>query len=293
MTEPHRDPNTQWDIASSVGLTALAVAAGRAIETRRPDPLVHDPYAGPLVEAARSGLPAEMGDLDAEMQRHFEESSYMGVRSRFFDEFFTSATADGIRQVVILASGLDTRPQRLDWPAGTAIFEIDQPLVLQFKEQVLGQQGATTTGEHHPIQVDLRDDWPNALLEAGFDRTKPTAWLAEGLLPYLPAAAEAQLLRTIHEFSAPGSQMSLECTRDRAQITTGRTGQLTRDAGMDLSRLFNFEPRPEPDEEMTGRGWKVRRDRSDVAAESYGRQLSEFERELSDSQYFLTGSLPE
>ena len=279
----------QWDIVSSVGFTALAVAAGRAVETERADRLVRDPHADALVQAARANLPDDSPLNDGSLTEHV--SSYVGVRSRYFDEFFTSATADGIRQVVILASGLDTRPQRLDWPADTAIFEIDQPLVLQFKEQVLRQQGATTTGEHHPIQVDLRDDWPNALLEAGFDRTKPTAWLAEGLLPYLPAAAEAQLLNTIHEFSAPGSQMSLECTRDRAQITTGRTGQLTRDAGMDLSRLFNFEPRPEPDEEMTGRGWKVRRDRSDVAAESYGRQLSEFERELSDSQYFLTGAL--
>ena len=293
MTEPHRDPNTQWDIASSVGLTALAVAAGRAIETRRPDPLVHDPYAGPLVEAARSGLPAEMGDLDAEMQRHFEESSYMGVRSRFFDEFFTSATADGIRQVVILASGLDTRPQRLDWPADTALFEIDQPLVLQFKEQVLGQQGATTTGEHHPIQIDLRDDWSGALLEAGFDRTKPTAWLAEGLLPYLPAAAEAQLLRTISDLSAPGSRASIECFADPAKILNSSHVQAAREHGLDMAQLFNLEERPAPDDELTAHGWKVERDPSAAVAESYGRPLSGSERETSDQQYFLTATLPE
>jgi methyltransferase (TIGR00027 family) len=293
MTDTKRDPNTQWDIVSSVGLTALAVAAGRAIETQREDPLITDPYAGPLVQAARSGLPAEMGDLDAEMQRHFEESSYMGVRSRFFDEFFAAATGDGIRQVVILASGLDTRPQRLDWPEGTVVFEIDQPLVLQFKDHVLRKQGVTATSDHHPVQVDLRDDWSSALLEAGFDRTEPTAWLAEGLLPYLPAAAEGQLLRTIHELSAPGSRASIECFADPAKILNSSNVQAAREQGLDMAQLFNLEERPAPDDEMTAHGWKVQRDPSAAVAESYGRPLSGAERETSDQQYFLTATLPE
>jgi methyltransferase (TIGR00027 family) len=281
----------QWDIVSSVGYTALAVAAGRAAETQREDRLVNDPHANALVQAASSDLP-EGSPLNATSDGDFV-SSYLGVRSRYFDEFFDGAGKAGIRQVVILASGLDTRPQRLDWPEGTVVFEIDQPLVLKFKERVLGEQGATTSCQHRPIQVDLRDDWPTALLEAGFDRTEPTAWLAEGLLPYLPAEAEAQLLRTIHDFSTPGSRASLECTNDREKITTGRGGQMTRDVGIDLTQLFSFEPRPEPDDELTGYGWKVQRDRSDQVAESYGRPLAEFERELSDNQYFLTGSLPE
>ena len=293
MADTKRDPNTQWDIVSSVGLTALAVAAGRAIETQHANPLVNDPYAGPLVQAARSGLPAEMGDLDAEMQRHFEESSYMGVRSRFFDEFFETATADGIRQVVILASGLDTRPQRLDWPEGTVVYEIDQPLVLQFKDHVLRKQGVTPATDHHPVQVDLRDDWSGALIEAGFDRTKPTAWLAEGLLPYLPADAEGQLLRTISELSAPGSRASIECFADPAKILTSSTVQAAREKGLDMAQLFNLEERPAPDDEMTAHGWKVRRDPSAAVAESYGRPLSGTERETSDQQYFLTAALPE
>ena len=281
----------QWDIVSTVGYTALAVAAARAVETEREDRLVNDPYADALVKAAGSNLP-ENSPLDTAGAGDFV-SSYLGVRSRYFDEFFDEAGQAGIRQAVILASGLDTRAQRLDWPEGTAVFEIDQPLVLQFKERVLREQNATTSCQHHPIQVDLRDDWPTALLDAGFDRSKPTAWLAEGLLPYLPANAEAQLLRTIREFSAPGSRATLECTNDRTRITTGRSGQMTRDMGMDLNELFSFEPRPEPEDELTGYGWKVQRHRSDQAADSYGRPLGELERELSDNQYFLTGSLPE
>ena len=288
-----RDPNTQWDIVSSVGLTALAVAAGRAIESERDNPLVNDPYAGPLVQAAQSDLPSQLDELGTEMQQHFEQSSYMGVRSRFFDEFFARANEAGIRQVVILASGLDTRPQRLDWAGGTAVFEIDQPLVLQYKERILAEQGATSSAEHHALRVDLRDDWSGALLEAGFDRTKPTAWLAEGLLPYLPAAAEAQLLQTVHEFSAPGSRVAVECFADPSKIVNGRSAQLAREMGMDMAQLFNLEERPAPDDELTAQGWKVERDPSFAVAESYERPLSEFERETSDQQYFLTGTLPE
>ena len=289
MATTERDPNTQWDIVSSVGYTALAVAAGRAIESERGDRLVHDPYAAALVSATEGG---SGGTAALEKMRQFDANSYLGVRSRFFDEFFTSAGNAGVRQAVILASGLDTRPQRLDWPAGTTVFEIDQPLVLQFKEQVLREQGATTSCEHHALQNDLRDDWPAALLEAGFDRTRPTAWLAEGLLPYLPADAEARLLRTVHEFSAPGSRVSLECYSDREHVTRGRAGEMTRSVGMDLSELLNFEPRPTPEDELTGYGWKVERERGHDLATAWDRELAEFEREMADKQYFLTGSLP-
>ena len=292
-----RDPQTQWDIVSGVGITALAVAGGRAVESRREDRLVHDPYAEALVQAAGSqtSLPLPGVDEQASAAVPFwdEMTSHLGVRSRHFDEFFARATENGVRQVVILASGLDTRPQRLDWAEGTAVYEIDQPLVLQYKQRVLAEQGATSSAEHHALRVDLRDDWSGALLEAGFDRTKPTAWLAEGLLPYLPAAAEAQLLQTVHEFSAPGSRVAIECFSDPSKIVNGRSAQLAREMGMDMAQLFNLEERPAPDDELTAQGWKVERDPSFAVAESYERPLSEFERETSDQQYFLTGTLPE
>ena len=287
-----RDPSTQWDIVSSVGYTALAVAGGRAVESERSDRLVNDPYAEPLVQAAGTDLASHKMWLDSE-QIPQGATSYMGVRSRFFDEFFASAGEAGIRQVVILASGLDTRAQRLEWPAGTRVFEVDQPLVLDFKDTVLKGLGVDPACELHQVAVDLRDDWPTALTEAGFDSSLPTAWLAEGLVPYLPADAETQLLHTMHEFSAPGSRISIECYTDRYELANGPAADYARQMGMDMAQLFNFEDRPAPDDQLLEHGWKLERERSDEAANAYGRPLTEFEQEtMLNQQYFLTAELP-
>lgn len=73
----------------------------------------------------------------------------------------------GTPQAVILASGLDTRAYRLPWRSGTIVFEIDQPGVLEFKTRTLATLGAEPTAEHRPLALDLRDDWPAALLRGG------------------------------------------------------------------------------------------------------------------------------
>ena len=125
----------------------------------------------------------------------------MGVRTRFFDEFFLAAANDGIRQAVILASGLDARAYRLPWPAGTTVFEIDQARVIEFKSDTLAEIGATPTADRRAVPVDLRHDWPAALRAAGYDPSKPTAWSAEGLLPFLPPDAQDRLLDNITALS--------------------------------------------------------------------------------------------
>ena len=103
----------------------------------------------------------------------------MAMRTKFFDDYFTT-TAAGVRQAVILASGLDSRAFRLAWPPGTVVYEIDQPAVIDFKNRVLGDLGAQPTAERRTVGIDLRGDWPAALRDAGFDPGAPTAWLAEG-----------------------------------------------------------------------------------------------------------------
>ena len=117
-------------------------------------------------------------------------NSYQAVRTHFFDEFFTTAAEAGITQVVILASGLDSRAYRLAWPAGTTVYEIDQPKVLEYKAATLAEHGAQPSADRREVPIDLRQDWPKALREAGFDDAAPTAWLAEGLLMYLPGDAQ-------------------------------------------------------------------------------------------------------
>lgn len=222
-----RTHDDSWDITSSVGTTAVMVAAARAAETASPDPLINDPYARVLVEGAGGGVwglmmdedwVARAVDIDPEGAAIFAHmGSYQAVRTRFFDDFFTAAGGAGIRQVVILASGLDSRAYRLDWPAGTVVYEIDQPKVLEYKESVLSAHGVQATATRREVAIDLRHDWPKALREGGFDASVSTAWLAEGLLMYLPADAQDRLFAEITELSAVGSRIAAETAPTQAE----------------------------------------------------------------------------
>ena len=221
-----RTHDDTWDIATSVGSTAVMVAAARAVETDRRDALIRDPYARLLVSEAGTGvwesmlddsLVAKVESFDPEAAAVFQHMrSYQAVRTHFFDAHFARAVAAGIRQVVILASGLDSRAYRLHWPAGTTVYEIDQPKVLAYKSATLAANGATPSADRHEVPIDLRQDWPAALVDAGFDAGAPTAWLAEGLLMYLPADAQDRLFTQITELSPPGSRIAVETAASHA-----------------------------------------------------------------------------
>jgi methyltransferase (TIGR00027 family) len=272
----------QWDIVSGVGVTALAVALARAMETRRTDGLVDDPYAEAFLAA--SHLPERyrrwpaLDSFGTAALDPFWDSmpTYMGVRTRFFDDFFAAAGEAGVRQVVLVAAGLDTRAFRLDWSDGTEVFEVDQPLVLSFKEEVLGQQNAAARCVRHPVPADLRDDWADALRAAGFDTSRPTAWLAEGLLSFLPADAERNLFATITDLSAPGSRLAVEAVagnaRDKALYSPVASAWETY-VGVDVRALWNTELRPEPVDVVRSSGWKITIERVAEAARRYQRPV--------------------
>ncbi len=209
-----RSDNDTWDITTSVGSTALLVAAARALEAQRDDPLAVDPYAEVFCRAA-GGSWADVVDGNAADHRLKSEwgevfQTFVGARTRFYDNYFRRACAEGVRQMVILAAGLDCRAYRLDWPAATVVFELDQPQVLEFKRAVLADHGASPSAERREVAVDLREDWPKALLHSGFDPARASAWLAEGLLMYLPGSAQEQLYTGIDSLTTPGSQVALE-----------------------------------------------------------------------------------
>jgi methyltransferase (TIGR00027 family) len=269
-----RSHDDTWDIATSVGSTAVMVAAARAKETAQADPLIRDPYAKLLVAGAGAGVWASMLDdefiakvaaEDAEAAAVFEHmSNYQAVRTHFFDEFFAAATAAGIRQVVILASGLDSRAYRLDWPAGTAVYELDQPMVLEYKSSRLAEHDVQPTAQLRHVAIDLRQDWPNALRQAGFDASVPTAWLAEGLLMYLPADAQDRLFEQVTELSATGSRIAIETVgvqaEDRRELMRERFQQLREKFGMeeqvDVAELMYHDPdRADVIEWLDSHGW--------------------------------------
>jgi methyltransferase (TIGR00027 family) len=264
MPRTHDD---SWDLASSVGATATMVATSRALASRGPEPLLDDPFAEPLVRAVGFApfvriLDGEISLEDDPMLNRKTRTEQMAVRTRFFDDFFTGAAASGVRQAVILASGLDTRSYRLLWGDGVVVYEIDQPQVIEFKTRTLADLGAAPTAELRTVAIDLRDDWPSALRAKGFDVDQPTAWSAEGLLPYLPSDAQDRLFDNITALSAPGSQLATEHISDTDAFSkegVQRISERWRRAGFDLNAadLFYQGDRSIVTDYLTGHGWEV------------------------------------
>jgi methyltransferase (TIGR00027 family) len=243
-----RTENDTWDLATSVGATATMVASGRARATRAA--LIDDRFAEPLVRAVGVDFftrwaAGELHSADVDvpgapwgMQRM---TDIQAARTRYIDAFFSEAQKDegtaGIRQVVILASGLDARGYRLPWAPGTTLFEIDQPQVIEFKTATIGALGAQPTADVRVVPLDLRHDWPSALQRAGFDTGRPAAWAAEGLLGFLPADAQDRLLDNITALSADGSRLVAEVFLNSGanQQALNAAVQKWRDNGLDVA----------------------------------------------------------
>jgi methyltransferase (TIGR00027 family) len=256
------------------------VAAARAVASRAERPLINDPFAEPLVRAVGVDLLTQLatGEVNANDLNDVHDGATgsagamsrmadnMAVRTKFFDEFFLDATNAGIKQAVILASGLDARAYRLQWPAGTVVYEVDQPQVIEFKSRTLADLGAAPTAERRVVAIDLREDWPAALRAAGFDPAQPTAWSAEGLLGYLPPDAQDRLLDTITELSAPGSRLATESApnpepgdeekmKERMQTISERWRAHGFD--LDMAGLVYFGERNEAAPYLSGHGWQL------------------------------------
>ncbi|QCQ90740.1 SAM-dependent methyltransferase [Rhodococcus sp. SGAir0479] len=281
----------EWDIVTGVGITALGVAAGRAMETHRDGGLVSDPYAEAFVRAAATPVPMPTR-LDATDEREMPWTSmadYMGVRSRFFDDYFAEVARAGVDQVVLLAAGLDVRAYRLDWPDGTTVYELDAPKVLSFKDDVLAQQGAAPRADRRVVSVDLREDWRGPLREKGFDPGRPSAWLAEGLLPFLPNAAKERLFRFVSELSAPGSRFEVEHIDDVRGMLQEESAQRARDLfGVDIETLWPDDGPFAAAAWLADHEWEVDVVRSSEVAERLGRTLDGPDHDPARSSVFVT-----
>ncbi len=252
-------------VAGGVGVTALLVAAARAIETHRPDSLARDVFAEHFVRTApaSTGWPVHPGEVpegDANpLWGRF--ARYFGLRTRVLDDFLLrSVHAQNARQVVLLGAGLDARAFRLDWPPGCVVFEIDREEVLAFKHRVLGGLSAAPKAARVPVPMDLRADWAGALPRAGFDPAAPSVWLVEGLLFYLPPAAETYLIDTVAGLSAGGSALAFEVKleKDLLEYRDSTLYTSTRDQiGIDLLDLFDLNPRPDSAGRLADRGWST------------------------------------
>jgi methyltransferase (TIGR00027 family) len=314
MTDLHDAPTARtdgdsWAITESVGATALGVAAARAVETAREDALIRDPFAYLLVSAAgpqwaqmASSDPAWVAEDEEFRRLHDMSRDYQAVRTHYFDDFFGAAMRAGIRQVVILAAGLDSRAYRLDWPAGTTVFEIDQPKVLEYKTATLDAHGAHPRSRRVPVAVDLRDDWPAALIAAGFDAAAPTAWLAEGLLPYLPSDAQDRLFELVTSHSAPGSRIAVEAfsmdlsaqaEQDRI-ARRERTARMRELSGIDIdvdTLTYADGDRADAAAWLADHGWTVDSVPSEVEMARLGRDVPDYQAEEIASSVLLRAEL--
>jgi len=265
-----RTDDDSWDLASSVGATATMVAAGRAMATRDARALINDPFAEPLVRAVGLDFFVKMidGDLDPDLLSNSSPERMqaiidgMGLRTKYFDDYLLAAVTSGVRQVVILASGLDARVYRLAWPADTVVYEIDQPQVIEFKTRTLADLGAEPTATRRTVAIDLRGDWPAALQAAGLDAGAPTAWLAEGLLIYLPPEAQDRLFDNITALSAPGSTVATEYVPGIVDFNADRAREISasmREQGVDIDMpsLIYTGQRNHVVDYLRGKSWDV------------------------------------
>jgi methyltransferase (TIGR00027 family) len=262
-----RTNDDNWDITTSVGATALLVAAARALEARKPDPLAVDSYAEVFCRAV-GGNAADV--LDGKKPDHQLRTpdwgehfvNFQGARTRYFDDYFRRAAEAGVRQVVILAAGLDSRAYRLSWPDATTIFELDRPQVLDFKREVLTEQGATANAERREVAIDLRENWPQTLRDSGFDPAKPSAWIAEGLLIYLPATARAQLFTGVDALASSGSHVAVEesaalpAEAFQAAVAGERAARARGDDRLFFQLTYNEQHEP-AQEWFAEHGWKA------------------------------------
>jgi methyltransferase (TIGR00027 family) len=306
-----RTDNDSWEITESVGATALGVASARAAETRSEDPLISDPFAQVFLDAVGDGvwnwhsapqLPDELIEAEPELPLQMQSMvGYMASRTAFFDEFFLQGTRAGIRQAVILAAGLDSRAWRLPWPAGITVYELDQPRVLEFKSSTLAEHVAQPACNRIAVPVDLRQDWPTALRQAGFDSSAPSVWSAEGLMPYLPAAAQDLLFDRVQGLTPAGSRVGVEALGPKfldPQFRAKRRERMDRiralmadvDPRREIPRtdeLWYFEEREDVGDWFRRHGWDVTVTPSDELMAGYGRKPPEEVRDQVPGNLFV------
>ncbi|XVS68072.1 class I SAM-dependent methyltransferase [Actinosynnema sp. CA-299493] len=229
-----------------VSYTAQWTAAARAVESERDgDALFHDPLARALAAPRGFELLDKYGGGGL--------LPFIAIRTRFLDDSVT-ALPPGIRQVVLVAAGMDTRAFRLDWPDGVVVYEVDHGPLLEEKRARLAALDATSTAPRREVAADLAGEWLPELASAGFDAGQPTLWIVEGLLFFLTEEQAAGLLDVLRSASAPGSELAVDIV-SRALLKSPISASFLRALRDDGTPwLFGTN---EPEEFLDAHGWKV------------------------------------
>jgi len=244
--------------------TAWWSAAARARETERSDRLFDDPWAMTLAgrqfveefNLAIAGHGGEIVDLHATV-------------TRFFDDFLLRITRElGISQVVLVASGLDCRAFRLNWPSGTRLFELDQPHVIAYKNCRLDLMGAAPQCLRDCFGVDLNGQWRHALCRGGFNPAERSVWLFEGCLYFFAESAVSNLLKIVTSLSAKGSYMAADLVNERMLTCPATRHWTDRMSSAGAPWLFTSD---EPEALLASLGWSANVVRSGEDGADFGR----------------------
>ena len=253
------------DQLSALAMSAWWTAAARALEGRRKDRLFDDPWAALLIGQRYEALMSEQRMTRAE-RAAFE---LYAVVTRYFDDFLLRVTKDcSVRQVVLIASGLDTRPFRLAWPSGTELFELEQPALLTYKDAQLAHAGAAAKCMRYTVGVDLNSSWEDSLRAPGFNPSKRSVWLLEGLLYFLPEPAVQKLLATITSLAAPDSWIGLDIVNQAMLVSPDTRNWNERMTASGAPWLFTSD---EPEALLARLGWSAHSTEPGEGAADYGR----------------------
>lgn len=140
--------------------------------------------------------------------------------------------------------------------------------VLDFKAATLRRHGARPAAKLVYVPVDLRQDWPRALRDAGFNPARPAGWSAEGLLRYLTASAQDSLFQRIHALSAADSPLAVNAVaaealnperlarqRDQMRRLQSVATRVVNTEAVDLEELWYPEERTDVGGWLDGHGW--------------------------------------
>jgi methyltransferase (TIGR00027 family) len=218
----------RWDPAERIGAEALSASAFRALAARLHPGMFDDPLAGHVTEGSSALRRVARGEIDLavdDVRQWFADSAFVAARTKYFDDFVLDARDHGVRQLVLLGSGLDARAHRLDLPSDMVVFDVDEPAVIAVKNAMAARLRVEPTAAYRPVGVDLaagwgtrRRGWPIALERAGFDANRPAAWVAEAALHRLSTGGQQRLVRTVTALSSPGSLFAADYL-DAADVT--------------------------------------------------------------------------
>jgi len=231
----------------AVSYTAQWMAAARALETERDDALYRDPLARDLAEPDGFRL----------IDRYHGGGllPFISIRTRYLDDAIgTVLDAGTVKQVVLLAAGMDARAFRLDWPDGVTVYEVDHGPLITEKRRRLDALGAVPRADRREVSADLTGEWLPDLERAGFDRDRPTLWVVEALTFFLTEPQVGGLLELLASASAPGSTLAFDIL-GRALLRSPFSRPFLETLAADGTPWIFGSDDPEPF--VAAHGWRV------------------------------------